>query len=64
MAKRNDETYTCSCGSSLFIQEGMANFKEEVTISTGKQGMVIEGDCPELDIIDATTRCAKCGAEI
>lgn len=66
MAKKKIEenkAYICPCGSSSFVQEGTANFKEEVSLSMSGRGMVIEGGCPELDIIDATIKCAKCGAE-
>ncbi|KAF0133199.1 MAG: hypothetical protein FD145_1400 [Candidatus Saganbacteria bacterium] len=62
--KKEKEAYVCSCGSNSFLQEGAANFKEEVTISTGKKGLIIEGGCPELDIINAKIKCSKCGIEV
>ncbi|MFC1495976.1 hypothetical protein ACFL52_01015 [Candidatus Margulisiibacteriota bacterium] len=64
--KKNKEShiYSCSaCGSSSFIQEGTANFKEKVSISIGKSGMVVEGGDPVLDNVDSTIKCAKCGVE-
>jgi len=66
MKKINDSTpYACpACGSDSFIQEGLAKFKEEVTISTGSRGMVIVGGCPELNIINSTIKCAECGADV
>jgi len=57
--------YAClACGSTSFVQEGTANFKEDVSITMGKSGMVIEGGDSELDIIDSTVKCAQCGAEV
>jgi Zn finger protein HypA/HybF involved in hydrogenase expression len=64
-AKKTKETrtvYPCpACGSTSFIQEGMANFKENVTIYEGSSGTVIEGSSPDLDIITETTKCTQCG---
>lgn len=60
----NETAYVCACGSGLFVQKGTANFKENVTISMSKDGMIVEGGDPELDIIDSTIKCAACGAEV
>ncbi|MFA5112914.1 MAG: hypothetical protein WC529_01310 [Candidatus Margulisiibacteriota bacterium] len=61
----NKSAYVCpGCGNNAFIQEGMAKFKDKVTISAGKMGMIVEGGCPELDIMDATIKCSKCGVVI
>lgn len=58
-------TFTCpACGSTAFIQEGMANFKDNVTIYETRTGTTIEGGSPELDIISETTKCAQCGQEV
>ncbi|OGB89309.1 hypothetical protein A2625_03990 [candidate division WOR-1 bacterium RIFCSPHIGHO2_01_FULL_53_15] len=62
--KEENETYTCACGSSSFINEGMANYREEVSISKGRSGLVLSGGSPDLDIISSTLKCAQCGAEV
>ena len=59
------QPYTCSaCGSTSFIDEGLANYKDIVKISASKTGMTIEGGSPELDIVKSTIKCAKCGKEV
>lgn len=63
--KVKDEQYICpACGSTSFIDEGLANYKDDVKISTSKTGMTIEGGSPVLDIIKNTIKCAKCGKEV
>lgn len=57
---KNEGKTACACGSTAFIQEGLANYKDGITISA--KG-VLEGGCPELDIITSTIKCAQCGAE-
>jgi len=63
--KEKDKQYTCpACGSISFIEEGLANYKDSVKISTSKSGMTVEGGSPELDVITNTIKCAKCGKEV
>ena len=58
--KKDNKDGCCSaCGSASFIEEGLANYKDHVTIS----GSTVEGGCPELDIISSTIKCARCGKE-
>ena len=62
--KEENEAYTCACGSSSFINEGTANFRDQVSLSKGKSGLIISGGSPDLDIISSTLKCAQCGAEV
>ncbi len=57
------ESSACACGSTSFIEEGSANFKDNVTITIEKGRTQIMGGCPELDITTSTIKCAQCGAE-
>ncbi len=62
--EKSGTIYACPCGSTSFIDEGMANYKDNVTISFRKGAMRVEGGDPQLDIISSTIKCAKCGAEV
>lgn len=63
--KEKDQPFACpACGNTSFVDEGLANYKDIVKISTGKTGMTIEGGSPELDIIRSTIKCSKCGKEV
>jgi ribosomal protein S27AE len=66
--KKKEETisiYNCpACGGNSFIEEGLANYKDSVKISTGRSGMTVEGGSPELDVIKSTIKCVKCGKEV
>ena len=63
--KETKSIYICpACGSPSFVDEGLANYKDIVTISMNKTGMTVEGGSPELDIIKSTIKCAKCGKEV
>lgn len=57
---KKKEQYACACGSTSFIEEGLANFREEITISASG---VLEGGCPEIDVLSSDIKCAQCGAE-
>lgn len=61
---KKEGLYSCpACGSTSFIDEGLANYRDSVRISMIKTGMTIEGGSPELDIIKSTIKCAKCGKD-
>ena len=63
--EEKDRPYACpACGSTSFIDEGLANYKDLVKISMGRSGMTVEGGSPELDIIKSTIKCSKCGKEV
>ena len=65
MAKKSKERpFTCSCGSRSFIQEGTANFKEDVGVYRTEKGLLLTGGDPELDVIESTIKCKECGAEV
>ena len=59
MSKDNDNG-ACTCGSTAFVEEGLASFKISVTISGSG---TIECGCPELDIHTSTIKCAQCGSD-
>ncbi|OGC21640.1 hypothetical protein A2291_05985 [candidate division WOR-1 bacterium RIFOXYB2_FULL_42_35] len=54
-----------NCGSTAFVQQGLANFTEEVSLWTAlRQALVVEGGGPELDIIESCISCSQCQAKV